>query len=733
MTSSATQNNVHTDDGAADGYAAAAPLYWERGWSPLPLPRGCKTYPPKRYTGHDGLYPSYPDVLQWAESHIDGNVALRLPPNVIGIDVDHYGDKTGGRTFAEAERRWGPLPPTVMSTSRDDGINGIRLYRIPEGVELPGALWIELDGGTVTGDIEIIQRHHRYVVAWPSIHPSGSVYQWLNPEGEVVGIPEVAAIPELPEKWLQELVSRAGTSVRVRPDRIDPTVVARAQTSGDPSVAVKTRLADALVACNGTSGVGRHDATRNHVLALMHLGKDGEPGVKVALDTLGEQFVNAVAPDRKRGEPEARAEFTKMVEGPRMAELLTDTGIALGADGTVYVSDGEGLPSRAETELDQAVAKRLLYLTADKIARDQLATRTATVIELPPVRSLDALLAEPDQPVRMKIESVWPAGGGRVICAAPAGAGKTTMSGSLIRSLVDGDPFLDTFEVHERSHRIVVIDMEMTGEMLKRWLRRQGVVNTAAVADVVTLRGQTHLFDLGNDKLVQMWTERLRDLGADFVIFDCLKPALDAMGLKESTETGVFTTAFYNMLEAAGVTDCLIHHHMGHTAERARGDSSLLGVTDANWNLIQEDPDAPRFFATRKVRDAESLVPDSLLTMDPTTGRLSCAVGTDRAAATANTTLERKQAEIVAVLADNHLDGKDGMNTGDLKRAVGGKKDVTAKALDLAVTTGLVTKGGVEGSRAVVYRPVNPCDVCGKPQTPTMVALHAECGTDEKP
>jgi hypothetical protein len=61
--------------------------------------------------------------------------------------VDAYGDKTGGRTLREAEKRWGPLPHTVISSSRDDCVSGIRLYRIPQSIELPGDIKLMLDDG----------------------------------------------------------------------------------------------------------------------------------------------------------------------------------------------------------------------------------------------------------------------------------------------------------------------------------------------------------------------------------------------------------------------------------------------------------------------------------------------------------------------------------------------------------------------------------------------------------
>jgi hypothetical protein len=165
-------------DTATIGYAAAYPLYRDRGWAPIKLGAGTKWPPPTGFTGHDGADPSGADMHTWAQEEPGGNIAIRLPADVIGVDVDCYDGKTGAQTLAEAEKRWGKLPYSPRSTSRDDGISGIRLYRIPAGVELVDRLKFPELG---IGDIEIVQRHHRYVVCWPSIHDeTGRVYQWLG-------------------------------------------------------------------------------------------------------------------------------------------------------------------------------------------------------------------------------------------------------------------------------------------------------------------------------------------------------------------------------------------------------------------------------------------------------------------------------------------------------------------------------------------------------------------------
>ena len=128
------------------------------------------------------------------------HVALRVEYGQIGIDVDAYEPKTGGRTLEEAESV-GALPPMWRSTARiDDDVGGIRVFRVPVGVFFRSVIAFKNHG---LADIEIIQPHHRYVTAWPSIHPkTGQQYRWFGPDGTLLPegqVPRVEDLAELPE------------------------------------------------------------------------------------------------------------------------------------------------------------------------------------------------------------------------------------------------------------------------------------------------------------------------------------------------------------------------------------------------------------------------------------------------------------------------------------------------------------------------------------------------------
>jgi hypothetical protein len=99
---------------------------------------------------------------------------------------------------------------------------------------------------------------------------------------------------------------------------------------------------------------------------------------------------------------------------------------------------------------------------------------------------------------------------------------------------------------------------------------------------------------------------------ADVLVFDCLRPALDALGLSEDKDAGRFLEAVDELAAEAGIREVLVVHHMGHgDKERARGDSRIIDWPDAVWSLVRQgdpdDPEAPRFFSAygRDVAQAE--------------------------------------------------------------------------------------------------------------------------------
>lgn len=217
-------------------YADSVQLYRQLGWrGTLPLPPGQKHNPPDGWTGAHEHDPSDAWVHYWATNgQAAGNIALRLPHDVIGIDVDAYDcwrphhdpatgliqqrwtHKRGAETLAQLEAALGPLPPTWRSSARA-APSGVYLYRIPAGAVITES--------AIPGDIEIIRRGHRYMVAAPSVNPeTGTAYGWSfgsnatgwqpapRPPRLDLGADGRSEINWLPPAWLVRLASRPATS-----------------------------------------------------------------------------------------------------------------------------------------------------------------------------------------------------------------------------------------------------------------------------------------------------------------------------------------------------------------------------------------------------------------------------------------------------------------------------------------------------------------------------------------
>lgn len=272
-------------------------------------------------------------------------------------------------------------------------------------------------------------------------------------------------------------------------------------------------------------------------------------------------------------------------------------------------------------------------LTAEREAwhrADREARRRVDAEERPPAPPIVAellkeRLARPPAEVAWRVEGWFPAGG-RVVMAAQAKAGKTLTAANLVRSLVDGVPFLGREVVTPLVGRVAVIDFEMTERQIDEWYRALDVAAADRVL-VVSMRGKAHGFDLRDDQLRAEWVQLLLEHQVEFVVWDCLRPVLDALGLDENRDATKMLNAFDRLLLEAGRLEALVVHHMGHGNERARGDSGIIGWGDANWKLLLDDDGSergPRWLSAYG-RGVDMF--ETQLSRDQATGRLLVAGG----------------------------------------------------------------------------------------------------------
>jgi len=248
-------------------------------------------------------------------------------------------------------------------------------------------------------------------------------------------------------------------------------------------------------------------------------------------------------------------------------------------------------------------------------------------LTLPAILSLRERLTQPRRVTEWRI-SGWQQVGHRVVYAAQFKSGKTITMGNLGRSLLDGSPFLDRWEVSPIKGTLALFDFEMAEDkrgQLDDWYAAQGLKADDRLL-IIPMRGRARLFDITNDELLKMWAKLLRERGVTYVIIDCLRPIMDALGLDENRDAGRFLERFDALLVEAGIHEAVVVHHMGHSGERSRGDSRILDWPDVNWSLVREseDPASPRFV---KAYGRGIDVPETRIEYNPSTMRIAAGNG----------------------------------------------------------------------------------------------------------
>jgi hypothetical protein len=268
----------------------AALAYLAAGWHPLELPAGAKGPPPEGRTGYDGTDLTAAEVagLAWA-----GNLGLRMPPDVIGLDVDAY--RGGLDSLNDLKERLGPLPLTKISHSdRGDG-SGIRFYRVPVGFA-----WVAGLPG-----IDIIQRGHRYAAVAPSVHPDGRAYAWWDQDEKAPtdDIPLVEDLPELPWPWIAALSRAAVGDMAARSSAASGeavgTFLSAFQAADAPSY---ISTIEAYFIERTQAGYARHDTMQHCLTWAMECVRAGVAAGPPTVDLLYQAWAKAVAPDARRVE-----------------------------------------------------------------------------------------------------------------------------------------------------------------------------------------------------------------------------------------------------------------------------------------------------------------------------------------------------------------------------------------------------------------------------------------------
>lgn len=347
-------------------YRETAPLYLKAGWpGPLILPYKEKHPPPTGFTGHRAPYPNPDQIEAWRNEGAQHNIGLRLAGvdkdhEIIGIDVDHYTKggkkKLGGDQLKALEDRLEQLPHTWISSSRTDGVSGIRYFRVPRGLNYRGQ---------VDKDIECISKGYRFAVVWPSVHPEGNTYWWFPPsvapneKGRSAwraddDLPRASELPLLPEAWLEHLKNATGVDHRIDTESEVEEIWAWCDETlhGDDDTEMCKTMADKL---NKHIESIRNEATSHDKLVNAHyniakLAFEGHLGWVRAIDEVERVFVDELICRDKRGRDELVNEvWRSRVNAFRKIKAQSDDRVKLGSSRVDIRCDESGMCERPAT------------------------------------------------------------------------------------------------------------------------------------------------------------------------------------------------------------------------------------------------------------------------------------------------------------------------------------------------------------------------------------------------
>lgn len=285
-------------------FHVAAMDYLTAGYFPIPLPIG-KKWPPPKGIPNDQLV-THELVEQWLARDRPMNIGTVVPDGVVVIDVD---DAPGQETIRELEQQHGILPKTWISF-RGNPNRYHMWFRTPNDIVWPGKLGAGVD---------IVYRHYRYMVAPPSVHPSGAQYRWANLKGASLHasqgyLPGIEEFSDLPKAWLT-LADSKGYVNRPRAD-LDARLWLEEYGKGKPCQEMRRALTrhQKEVRKYAEPG-GLHDAVINGVWALVAEIATGHTGGIAALKRFRETFFEQAEESGRREPGTAESEWHRACIG----------------------------------------------------------------------------------------------------------------------------------------------------------------------------------------------------------------------------------------------------------------------------------------------------------------------------------------------------------------------------------------------------------------------------------
>ncbi|WP_431233771.1 AAA family ATPase [Mycolicibacterium psychrotolerans] len=279
----------------------------------------------------------------------------------------------------------------------------------------------------------------------------------------------------------------------------------------------------------------------------------------------------------------------------------------------------------------------------------------------------------------------------RTICQINAQfkIGKTTLVTNLVQALATGEPFLRTFRVHPKfKGHIGHWNMEVSQKTLLGWYRKQPMPPEAlARCFPLSVRGNLSL-DFKSEVVVEWTIKWLQNNNIKVWIIDPLSK-LFRDDENNNYEFNQWWLKLEHIVSESGVRLVLLVHHTGHSTERARGASAMMGNPDVllsythAGNLGETPPNNLRYLSAMG-RDVN--MPSTELDYEPDTNTLFATnSGTTRAQAKSD--VKAQQAGVAVWEADDRI------KTGDLYKRLNWRQDGATSKDNAAALKRAVQKG----------------------------------------
>lgn len=286
-------------------YKDRALEHYDKGWFVFPCqPRGKEPLVKGRSGGYQSIGATREMIEREAQRFDKANIGIRIPEDMIGLDLDLREDADGWASFHTLD-----LPDTV-TLAHNESLYRHHLYRVPDEVT-PEDIARLRDN---KGGIDLLRWMHRLTVGSGSLHKSGEVYRFSR-KGELAGTdaiprPEQCTALTL-EEW-ERIVEFFGERSHIDGYRVGDVDLDEwlEQHGGEPTEAMKAAF---RAWSRRAPDDQRHSAMGLALYRVAQEAEDGETGAQRAIVALRQQFIEAVS-DRS-SEQEAEDEFDRLLVG----------------------------------------------------------------------------------------------------------------------------------------------------------------------------------------------------------------------------------------------------------------------------------------------------------------------------------------------------------------------------------------------------------------------------------